>query len=135
MGVYANNTYNLTIPMTEVGKITAEYREAVRGGWYELPSEWDADTPESLVAMVAHTCGCDDNLPETLIDGTDLRIIAGSFGKASDTSVLFGTLAKHGATGTIESEVENEFWLAEFTGTEFFEHKGVVTYPTFKEAK
>jgi hypothetical protein len=132
MGVYATNTYNLTIPMTEVGKITSEFRDKVRGTWYELPAEWEADTPEALVDIITQTFGCDDKAEGPRIEGDSLILCDSTFGKVGDTEALCATLAEHGVTGTIESEVDGEFWLTSIRDGGWNDHKGVVTYPTYE---
>lgn len=133
MGTYASNTYELTIPMTEVGKITTEYRDLIHGGYYEFPTEWQDDTPEALVDMILGTCGSDAIEDDGFrIEGSDLIIATYSSGKTSDTDPLFAVLAKHGTTGTIESEIEGEWWLASFKDGAVTEHKGVITYPTYE---
>ena len=134
MGVYANNTFNVDVPMTEIGQIITEFHDVINSRGYGWQAEWDEETPETLGRIITDLYGCEDlDGWDVSIDGTVMQLSGHTFGKVnSDGETLDAILAEHGAVGIIHGECEGEFFMTEYTGTELLYHAGRVTYPTYK---
>ena len=133
MGVYASTTYDLTIPITEIGPILVAFREAARPDWSHFPEEWEKDdTPETLGDVIAYVHGNEDSACEVAIDGSDVRITGTTYGKVGDVDLMEMVLSEHGVTGITHGECEGEYFLTEFTGVEHRSHAGMISYPTYK---
>ena len=125
MGIYASNTYNLTIPLTAVEPILDEWDQPSWDGPYER-------TADGLVKLVADEFGWDDDLPEFNVDVNNIHIVGWSQGKLGEGEQLSTVLARHGATGIIHGECDGGLFLIEFKDGDYLVHSGKVVFPSYK---
>ena len=126
MGMQAENTYVLTIPLAAVVPIIEEW--GARG--------WNAPydkTPEGLVLLLTDEFGNDDvsELPDFQIKFDQIHVEGYTYGRLGDAATMAALLASHGATGIVYGDCDGMLFLTELVDGEVKEHGGIVVFPSY----
>lgn len=133
MGVYASNSYDITVPMLAIGPIMDQFKDVTAHRWGDAyPTEREAHTPETLAVVIAEEAGADDtDGVEAVIHGDSVRISGYSWGKVGLIDELCVSLAINGSTGIIHGECEGEHFLTELVDKTVVQHAGKVVFPSY----